>query len=75
MSELSVYMDLAVSVGRRALAGDDGFVPLRSPAVAPVGVEDAVTVCACDSVPLDRAAVTPGMRCIGGEWFYSAAWL
>ncbi len=26
-------------------------------------------------VPLTADAVTPGMRCVDGQWFYSARWL
>lgn len=59
-----------------ALVGESDYRPLRAPAprdddwpvdVAPVGDADAG--------PLERCAITPGMRCIDGTWYYSARWL
>lgn len=61
---------LPLRVRLRAVQGDALFVPLRAPLRVPP-VSEPLRVVA----PLELCDVRPGMRCVDGQWFYSARWL
>jgi len=54
-----------------ALADEADFVPLR----APVTSAREIAPKAEQTESLRAEDIRPGMRQIGGEWFYSARWL
>lgn len=53
-----------------ALAGEEDFMPLRAPAATSACEQER-----CDDPCLSREDIRPGMRCVNGEWLYSARWL
>jgi hypothetical protein len=54
-----------------ALAGEEDFSPLRAPGSS----SPAERTSAPAPVEVKAEDIVPGMRQIGGEWFYSAAWI